>query len=242
VDVIERHTVDVPGGHLALVLHAPDSPAPAPCVIACHGLSSSKESEKLIMLGDEFPKAGIALARFDFRGCGESSGVEEETTIATRLEDVAAVMARLDAHPRLSGAVALLGSSMGGYVSLHVAARTPSVKAVVTWNAPATLHDLANDEDHDGRGIGVPFFVELASHHYDMAPRGVCRHLVVQGEADDVVPVDHGSLLYSWAAEPCDLVIIPGGDHRLTEPTHRRQAVDASREWFQRFLTEAEAR
>jgi pimeloyl-ACP methyl ester carboxylesterase len=107
---------------------------------------------------------------------------------------------------------------------------------VITWNAPANLFDLANDERHDGRGIGVPFFEELASHRYDSTPAGVPRHLVIQGEADDVVEAEHGVVLHSRAAEPCDLIIIPGADHRLTDPEHRRQAVDASLAWCRRFL------
>ena len=278
---VERHAVDVPGGRLSLVLHLPDSSAPVPCVVACHGLSASKDSDKYLLLGDVLPRAGFALARFDFRGCGESSGVEEETTIATRIEDVEAVLARLAAHPRLSGQFGLLGSSLGGFVALHVAARMdadaartgvgaraagalaervlavraneragrPSpdarprdfgVRAVVTWNAPSNLHELANDERHDGRGLGVPIFLELATHRYDSAPAGVPCHLIVQGEADDVVPVDHGTLLHSRAGEPCDIVIIPAGDHRLTDPQHRRHAVDVSLEWFRRFLISTE--
>ena len=245
---VERHAVDVPGGRLSLVLHLPDSSAPAPCVVACHGLSASKDSDKYLLLGDVLPRAGFALARFDFRGCGESSGVEEETTIATRIEDVEAVLARLAAHPRLSGQFGLLGSSLGGFVALHVAARMDAdarprdfgVRAVVTWNAPSNLHELANDERHDGRGLGVPIFLELATHRYDSAPAGVPCHLIVQGEADDVVPVDHGTLLHSRAGEPCDIVIIPAGDHRLTDPQHRRHAVDVSLEWFRRFLISTE--
>ncbi len=120
---VERHAVDVPGGRLSLVLHLPADPISAPCVVACHGLSASKDSDKYLLLGAELPAAGLALARFDFRGCGESTGREEDTTVATRIEDVESVMAVLAAHPRLSGAFGLLGSSLGGFVALHVAAR-----------------------------------------------------------------------------------------------------------------------
>ena len=227
---VERHAVDVPGGRLSLVLHLPADPIPAPCVVACHGLSASKDSDKYLLLGAELPAAGLALARFDFRGCGESTGREEDTTIATRIEDVESVMSVLAAHPRLSGAFGLLGSSLGDF----------GAHAVVTWNAPSNLHELANDENHDGRGLGVPLFVELATHQYDTAPFGVARHLVIHGEADDVVPVEHGAVLHSRAAEPCDIVIVPGADHRLTEPAHRRQAIDVSLEWLRRFLAPTE--
>jgi pimeloyl-ACP methyl ester carboxylesterase len=107
---------------------------------------------------------------------------------------------------------------------------------VVTWNAPSNLHELANDEKHDGRGIGVAFFTELATHKYDTTPSGVGCHLIVHGDADDVVPLDHATVLHSRAAEPCDIVVIEGGDHRLTDPEHRRDAVDVSLQWFRRFL------
>ena len=76
----------VPGGTVAMVLHLPGT-APGPCVVTCHGLTASKDSDKYLLLADELDKAGISVARFDFRGCGESSGVEDETTVATRLED-----------------------------------------------------------------------------------------------------------------------------------------------------------
>ena len=48
----ERHTVALPGGELALVLHVPDTAGPTPCVLACHGLSASKDSDKYLLLGE----------------------------------------------------------------------------------------------------------------------------------------------------------------------------------------------
>src|SRR2546426_4563519 len=121
----EKHTVALPGARLALVVHAPPGRRRVPCVIACHGLAASKDSDKYLLLGTELPAAGLALARFDFRGCGESSGREEDTTIASRVEDVEAVLGVLASHPRLDGRVGLLGSSLGGFVALFVAARRP---------------------------------------------------------------------------------------------------------------------
>lgn len=230
----ERHRVPVAGGALALVLHLSQRDA-SPCVVACHGLGASKDSDKYLMLGEELPAAGLALARFDFRGCGESSGAEEQTTIATRIEDAETVLAFLAGHPRLDGRFGLLGSSLGGFVALHVAARHAGLP-IVTWNAPASLTELANDDLEEGRGLGVPFALEYATGRFALAPPGVPMHLVVHGEADAVVGLEHGVALHDTAEEPCELLLIAGGDHRLTDPTHRAHAVAMSRQWLSRFL------
>src|SRR5438477_11609929 len=111
----DKHTVTLPGARLALVLHVPEGRRRVPCVVACHGLRAGKDSDKYLLLGAELPAAGLALARFDFRGCGESSGREEGTTIASRVEDVEAVLGVLARHPRPDGRVGLLGSSLGGF-------------------------------------------------------------------------------------------------------------------------------
>src|SRR5882762_6032774 len=234
--MIERHHVPRGDGALALALHLPDGVERVPLIVACHGLSASKDSDKYLLLGAELPRVGLALARFDFRGCGESAGREDETTVATRIEDVRAVLGFLGAHPHLDGRFGLLGSSLGGFVALHVAAEHGGRVPIVTWNSPADLEHLGEGEERPG--IGIPFLLELSMHRYAHSPAGVRRHLAVHGEADDVVPLEHGIQLHARAAEPCDLAILPGADHRLTDPEHRREAVARSIEWFQRCFKE----
>jgi alpha-beta hydrolase superfamily lysophospholipase len=230
----ERHRVPLAGDALALVLHLPAHPHAA-CVVACHGLNASKDSDTYVALGEAFAAAGLALARFDFRGCGESTGVEEETTIASRIEDVETIVTFLARHPRLDGRFGLLGSSLGGFVALQVAARRSGVP-IVTWNAPASLTELANDDLEEGRALGVPFALEYATGRLALAPAGLPMHLVVHGEADEVVGFEHGASLHEMAAEPCELLLIQGGDHRLTDPDHRQRAAAASLAWLRRFL------
>ena len=235
--IVERATVDVPGGRVAVALHLPVGAEPVACVLACHGLNASKESDKYLMLGEALPAADFGLARFDFRGCGESSGLEEDTTVATRIEDAEAVLAFLKSRPRLSGRFGLLGSSLGGFVALHVAARAAAdIRAVVTWNAPSDLRRLGDESRVDRTGIGAPLLNELAIRRFADTPHGVARHLTIHGDQDDVVPLEHGGVLHSRAAPPCELIVIRGADHRITEPGHRRRAIDASVTWFQRYL------
>ena len=39
--------------------------------------------------------------------------------------------------------------------------------------------------------------------------------LMIHGEKDDLVPVEHAHRLYERAGEPKELVILPGAGHRL---------------------------
>jgi dipeptidyl aminopeptidase/acylaminoacyl peptidase len=139
-------------------------------------------------------------------------------------------------HRRLNGRIGLLGSSLGGYVALHLAAERRDAPAIVTWNAPANLDELAAAAPGSQPSLGDEFLRELAAGVYTEAPAGVVRHLVIQAEADDLVGVEHGTSLFAHAGEPCDLVLIPGADHRLTDPAHRQEALARSLQWLLKFL------
>ncbi|MFZ1057917.1 MAG: alpha/beta fold hydrolase [Candidatus Rokuibacteriota bacterium] len=233
----EAQRIAIGGQKLALVLHLP-ARLPASCVVACHGLAASKDSEKYLLLGREFPKAGLALCRFDFRGSGESDGAYAESTVAGRIADLEAVLDFLATHPALDRRFGLLGSSMGGFVALHVAARRRLAMPVVTWNAPATLRGLQRSTAEDVAGLGQAFFDEMAPGALADTPAGVAFSLTIQAERDEVVPPSHGQILFDRAADPRELHVIKSADHRLTDMTHRMEAVSLSLDWFIRHLTQ----
>jgi dipeptidyl aminopeptidase/acylaminoacyl peptidase len=237
----ERFTVPIAGMSLVGVLHLPRSPRTSvPVVVACHGLGASKDSDKYLLLGASLPPAGLALARFDFRGAGESGGSYRDATTATRIADLEAVLAFLAKHEALSPRMGLLGSSMGGYVAWHVAHRRMraggTLLPVVTWNAPADLTSLEAREMSEASGLGPALVAEVRSGRLAEAPAGVSHALVVQGERDEVVAARHGRRLYERARDPRALHLIPGGDHRLTDMRHREDAVERSRGWMTEHL------
>ncbi len=217
------------------VLHLPGR-LPSPCVVACHGMGASKDSDKYLMLGRELPPAGLALARFDFRGSGESGGLYRDATIATRIADLEAVLDYLAKQPELDGRFGLLGSSLGGFVALWVAGARRETVPVVTWNSPASLVDLFQTDPLDTTGPGAALAAEVMRGDRVHAPAGVSHCLVIQGDGDGVVPPSHGRLLYERAVEPKALHVIAGADHRLTEPLHRLEALERTREWFTQHL------
>jgi fermentation-respiration switch protein FrsA (DUF1100 family) len=232
-----RLTIPVGGLSLAAVLHLPEVGQRWPCVVASHGLLSSKDSDKYVQIGEEFSRAGLAVCRFDFRGCGESEGSLADTTVGQRVADLRAVVEGMRAHPALSGRVALLGSSLGGYVSLFVANQDFKLKAVAAWATPADLDDLAERPDRvREQGLGDTFIAELKQGRYLRAPVGTRYCLIIHGDQDELVPSGHARRLYESAMNPRQLEIIPGGNHQLTDAAHRREAIRLSLDWIGRYL------
>jgi alpha-beta hydrolase superfamily lysophospholipase len=232
---VERFSVEVEGVPVIGVLHLPAG-GRAACVVACHGMGACKDSDKYLLLGREFPEAGLALARFDFRGSGESGGLYRNATVASRIADLEAVLEHLKDHEALDGRFGLLGSSLGGFIALWVASRRGSVIPVVTWNAPASLAELADSRSDDVTAPGAALVAEVRAGHRAEAPGRASHILVVQGEGDEVVPPAHACILFERAEEPRELCLLPGADHRLSDPLHRLEAVKRSRDWLTRHL------
>ncbi len=231
----KRFSVTVSSSEVVGVLHLPGQ-TPSPCVIACHGMGASKDSDKYLLLGRAFPEVGLALARFDFRGSGESGGLYRDATIASRIADLEAVLDCLAKQPECDGRFGLLGSSLGGFVALWVAAAHRPALPVVTWNAPASLTGLVESDPSDPYGPGPALVAEIKRGGHTEAPAGVSHALVIQADRDDVVPPAHAERLYQRGAEPRTLHMLGGADHRLSDPVHRLEAVEQSRRWFARHL------
>jgi fermentation-respiration switch protein FrsA (DUF1100 family) len=233
---VERVSFSSYGQAVAGALHLPEAERP-PCVIASHGLFSSKESEKYIALGEQSARMGIALLRFDFRGFGASEGKVSETTVSGRLMDLDMAIRFVRSYPRMGHRIGLAGSSLGGYISLIEAAARNDIQAVVTWATPFTLAGL---EERRGEGevasLGEEFFHDLPAHDLNPTLGRVANCLVIHGDRDELVPVEHAGMIYERLNYPKKMEIIQGADHRLSHPQHRQKAIKMTLEWFARYL------
>ncbi len=224
------------GEHLDGMLHLP-GPGRWPCVVAAHGLFSAKASDKFLLLSERLTAAGFACLRFDFRGCGNSGGDLKDTTISGRIGDLKAILATLQGHPALDGRFFLMGSSLGGYVALFVAAELPQVRATALWSTPAHLLDLqGRKEALQAHGLGSPFFRELEQGTFVEAPASLPGCLIIHGERDELLPCSHAQALYERAKHPKALEILPGADHRFLDPKDRERAIRLTTTWFKRYL------
>ena len=221
---------------IAGVLHLPEKKSP-PGVIASHGLLSSKESEKYIALGDRLAQEEIAMLRFDFRGIGESEGRMEEDTISRRILDLNSAIEFMRSRRDLKNRIGLLGSSLGGYVSLIKASQEEKIRAIVIWATPFHLDDLKSNQGTEGHPLPEEaFFEDLPKHRLLPLLPKVSNCLVIHGEKDELVPVDQAWEIFHNLGAPKEIRILEGADHRLTDPAHRSHAMELSTAWFKRYL------
>jgi dipeptidyl aminopeptidase/acylaminoacyl peptidase len=193
---VEKISFSSHGQTVAGMLHVPDGKKP-PCVIVSHGLFSSKDSEKYTMLGDRFPRRGIALLRFDFGGCGESGGNISESTVSNRLRDLNAAIGLVRSHALIGPRIGVMGSSLGGYISLIAAAKDDDIRAVVTWATPFTLLGLEEKKENgEMASLGEEFYQDLTVHELAPTLGKVAQCLVIHGEQDELVPVEHARMIY----------------------------------------------
>ncbi len=224
------------GTRLAAMLHLP-GPGRWPCLITAHGLLSSKESDKYLALAEAGTAAGLAVCRFDFSGCGESEGALESRTVGSWVNDLHAVMGNLRRDPACDGRLAVMGSSLGGFIAGTVAANRTDLRAIVSWAAPADLHDLAEREDEVREsGLGLAFMEQLREGRFVEVPPGATRWCIIHGARDETVPVAHSHRLAERARDPKALHIFPEADHRFLDPTHRAEAIRTRIDWIRRFL------
>jgi hypothetical protein len=233
---IEKVLFQSEGQKISGVLHLPEKENP-PCVVASHGLLSSKDSEKYVAFGGRISKEGIAMLRFDFRGIGESQGKIEDDTVSRRISDLGSAIDFVRSRPDLGNRMGLLGSSLGGYVSLIKASMDREIRAVVIWATPFHLDDLKSNKGAEGHPLPEDaFFEDLPKHRLLPLLPKVSNCMVIHGEKDELVPVDQAWEIFHGLASPKEIHIIEGADHRLTDPKHRQRAMDLSVDWFKKFL------
>lgn len=230
---VENLFLETPRGALSCATHLPDT-VPAPVVICCHGLLSSKNSIKFVVIGEEFSRAGLAVVRFDFSGCGESPPGINGSILQTRRDNLRAVLSVVSRKPWCDGRISMLGSSLGGYLSLLAAAEDSGmIQAVVCWATPFDLKriDRALRESEEFRSI-FPKGTELGDPQDLNSLPPVRRVLIIHGEEDETVPADNAIEIFKRLGEPKSLCFLHGGDHRLLDPECRRLARELSLDWL----------
>ena len=175
-----------------------DAPPGSPGVLVVPGFGSNRTHHA--DLARALRSAGIAALTLDLRGHGDSGGRLD----AGAPDDVAAGLGAL--AERGYGPLGLRGSSMGGLLALHAAARDARVRAVVAIcpARPDGLARLAQD--------AWPLTLEPEAPGPDGVARGYWH-----ATGDDQVPWGSTFALAGDAPHPKRLRIALGGGHRTLQ-------------------------
>ncbi|HJR59062.1 MAG TPA: alpha/beta fold hydrolase [Vicinamibacterales bacterium] len=187
-----------PAGLLEAILDEPGPPhaaAPHAAVVFAHPhpqFGGTMHTKAVYQGTKGLTRIGCAVLRFNFRGVGRSGGTFDQGE--GEKEDFAAAldfMAQRYPGRRLWAA----GFSFGAWVALEVGAADDRVQALIGI-APPVATSVS--------GMDYTFPHTLAS----TKPK-----FFVQGESDEVCPVQGMWAFYGQLEEPKDLVIIDGADH-----------------------------
>jgi hypothetical protein len=129
------------------------------------------------------------------------------------------VLARKDVDP---DRVVVLGQSLGGAIAIYNVAHSPyrrHIRALVVESAFASYRQITREKLADF-WLTWPLQWPLSwtvSDEYNpsVAVAGVSPIplLIIHGDRDSIVPVDHGKRLFELAQEPKQLWIVSGGGH-----------------------------
>jgi pimeloyl-ACP methyl ester carboxylesterase len=225
-----EHFEDRRGNRIAFRLR----PGRSPTLMFLPGYASDMEGAKALALDAFAAGRGLVMLRFDYSGTGSSSGQFSEGTLEKWLDEALAAVDRLTEGP-----VLLIGSSMGGWIGLHVAQRRPGRIAglVGVAGAPdftdwgysleqkAELRQRgrirrANPYGGDAQLTTLDFW--QSGERLKLLDRAIelhCPVRLVHGDADADVPLAVALKLFAQLrSSDVQLNIIKGGGHRLSEP------------------------
>jgi pimeloyl-ACP methyl ester carboxylesterase len=214
----EMRHFDVQGRRIAYRLRDGSSPT----VVFLPGYASDMEGTKALAL-DEFAESqGFSMLRFDYSGTGSSAGRFEDGTLAFWLEEALAAIDQLTTGPLI-----VMGSSMGGWIALHLALLRPGrVRALVGISAAPDFTDrgFADGGEAVAQGLARGFW-ESAQQMLllDKEVAIDCPVRLLHGELDSEVPLDVAfRLLRALRSSDVQLNVLKGGGHRLSEPNEIR--------------------
>ena len=209
-------------------------PGRAPAIVFLPGYASDMDGAKAVALDSFAAGRGQAMLRFDYSGTGLSNGAFDDGTLSGWIDDALMLVDQLT-----DGPLVLAGSSMGGWIALHVALRRARRIAALVGIAAAPDFTEWGYSDADKRRLAEDGRLEQANP-YGGDPQVTtlgfwqsgqdlrlldepidigCPVRLVHGDRDTEVPLDIAlRLMRQLRSGDVQLTIVKGGGHRLSEP------------------------
>ena len=169
------------------------------------------------------PARGFNVFTFDYRGYGASEG---QPSLEGAQEDIAAAMRALLQRKDIDrDRIVMYGQSLGGALAAYYLAQSThrdALRALVIESAFSDYTDIAQEKFAD-HWLTWPFqWIPKLTVDDRFSPLPVMAKisplplLVLHGDQDAIVPMQHGKRLYEAAQEPKQLWIVQGAGHIQT--------------------------
>lgn len=178
-----------PVGELQAIVEEPTGTTPRAYAVLCHlhPLYGGTMTNKIVhTLARTFNECGVPTVRFNYRGVGESAGAYDNGIGET--EDAMTVI-QWGRERWPNAKLWLAGVSFGGAVALRAALRSENEIERLVMVAPAAAREAPPPK--------LP----------------TCPWLIVQGDADDVIPLEMVSGWVDRLPTQPELKILPGVGH-----------------------------
>ncbi|MBX7151395.1 alpha/beta hydrolase [bacterium] len=173
--------------------------------LLCHGNAGNNSYRQFQM--KSLHELGFAVAIFDYRGYGKSTGRPTEDGLYNDAETVYRWLTEEKKYT--PDQIILIGTSLGGSVAVDLAMRQP-VRALVVESSFTSKFGMAK--------VVFPF-IPIAWLSYEqfnsLEKIGSlkCPVLIAHGDRDRIIPYGQGRLLFESAREPKFFYTITGADH-----------------------------
>ncbi len=192
-----------------------------PTLVFLPGYASDMEGTKAVALDAFAERRGLAMLRLDYSGTGSSGGRFEEGTLIRWVEEALAIVDRLTDGPLI-----VIGSSMGGWIALHLALLRPErMRALVGIAAAPDFTDWGFTPEQaaelHGEGRVTRGFWESGQKLLllDKQIAVDCPVRLLHGEHDEEVPLEIAfRAMRALRSADVQLNVLKGGGHRLSEP------------------------
>lgn len=261
-EVRESVTLENHGKKLFAILHRPLKITEYPAVLVCHGYAGTKVGKHRIYvtLAEKLAAHGIACLRLDFRGCGDSEGRFEDTTLEGQISDSLLALNYLAGIDGVDPSrMGILGRSMGGSVAVVAARRYGHISSLALWcpvyhavpwkdewdraqsNAIAAKSAAKPTVHFQGHEASAALFQELFKLELERELAAVAHVplLHIHSESDSVVRIEHADHYARCRKDvktATRFLRLQESDHEFSAAKERQYTIEETVEWFQKTL------
>jgi len=225
--IIKSFTVNVEKERIfGIYLVPPKKPTNIPLILT-HGSGDNSNQYPLVHLSKFLTKKGYLTVRFDFRGCGNSDGKEENYSLSSQIKDLEVVIDFIKRKTR-KRSVGIVAKSISCVPAFIVVSKRGDISFIIALGAPYNIEKYWSKEEleevkkrgyifYKGFRYGWKYAWEMSNFqkkYIEVLKKVKVPTLLIYGEKDEKVSLDEAKAVFSTlGSKQKKLEIIKNSDH-----------------------------